>query len=468
MITRLFRNRFLGVLFAMFAFWNIALAGDPAAGKTLFINNCASCHAKDMKTKSTGPALAGLEERWAAYPKTDLYSWIRNSTALIAKGHPRATELWNAYKPTVMNSFTTLKDDEIENILAYIKQQAEGGDKKVTATNATTSDSEDSGDNTLFYGAILAVLAILALVLSQLTTRLNAASYAKDGIDKKAMTLGEILRSKSVVTFAIFGLIVLGGYTTVNNAIAYGRQQGYAPDQPIKFSHATHAGEQKIDCQYCHDAARRSKHASIPATNTCMNCHAAIKVGSKYGTAELTKIYASIGYDPSTGKYIPNYENMSEDQVAAIYKKWIGENYTSSRTLTSLDKGGELLVANQWEGIKSSLTNELKGKIQGSIEWTRVHSLPDHVYFNHSQHVSIGKVACQTCHGKVENMEVMAQHSPLSMGWCINCHRQTDVKFKDNAYYDSYKRYHDELKSGKRESVKVEEIGGLECQKCHY
>lgn len=452
----------------MFAFWNIALAGDPAAGKTLFINNCASCHAKDMKTKSTGPALAGLEERWAAYPKTDLYSWIRNSTALIAKGHPRATELWNAYKPTVMNSFTTLKDDEIENILAYIKQQAEGGDKKVTATNATTSDSEDSGDNTLFYGAILAVLAILALVLSQLTTRLNAASYAKDGIDKKAMTLGEILRSKSVVTFAIFGLIVLGGYTTVNNAIAYGRQQGYAPDQPIKFSHATHAGEQKIDCQYCHDAARRSKHASIPATNTCMNCHAAIKVGSKYGTAELTKIYASIGYDPSTGKYIPNYENMSEDQVAAIYKKWIGENYTSSRTLTSLDKGGELLVANQWEGIKSSLTNELKGKIQGSIEWTRVHSLPDHVYFNHSQHVSIGKVACQTCHGKVENMEVMAQHSPLSMGWCINCHRQTDVKFKDNAYYDSYKRYHDELKSGKRESVKVEEIGGLECQKCHY
>ncbi len=467
MIMTLFRNRFLGVLFAIFAFWGVAIAGDPAAGKTLFINNCAQCHAKDMKTKLTGPALAGVEERWATYPKTDLYAWIRNSQAMVAKGHPRATELWNSWKPTVMNAFTTLKDDEIENILAYIDAQA--NKPKETATTSTGTDAgADDSSNTIFYASILAVLAILALLLSQLTTRLNAAAYAKDGVDKKAMSVGDILKSKSVVTFGIFALIVIGGYTTVNNAIAFGRQQGYAPDQPIKFSHATHAGEQKIDCQYCHDGARRSKHASIPATNTCMNCHAAIKVGSKYGTSELTKIYASIGFDPTTGKYIPNYENMSEDQVAAIYKKWIGDNYTSSRSLASLDQGGEMLVNNQWAGIKSSLTNDLKKKVQGPIEWTRVHSLPDHAYFNHSQHVSVGKVECQTCHGKVEGMDVLAQHAPLSMGWCINCHRQTDVKFKDNAYYDSYKRYHDELKSGKRESVKVSDIGGLECQKCHY
>ncbi len=467
MITRLFRNRLVSILFAMFAAISITFAGDAAKGKELFINNCAQCHAKDMKTKLTGPALAGVEERWAAYPKADLYAWIRNSQAMISKGHPRATELWNAYKPTVMNAFTTLKDEEIDNILTYVNAQATRVDP-VSVKNTSTGETEESGNGLVFYGTILAILAALALVLSQLTTRLNAVAYAQDGVERTPLSIGKILSSKSVMAFVVFGLIVLGGYTTVNNAIAFGRQQGYAPTQPIKFSHATHAGDQKIDCQYCHDSARRSKHSSIPATNTCMNCHAAIKVGSKYGTAELTKIYASIGYDPTTGKYIDNYDNMSEDQVAAIFKKWIGDTYTSTKGLASLDRGGEAVVNDQWSDIKTSLTNELKPKIQGPIEWIRTHNLPDHVYFNHAQHVSIGKVECQTCHGKVEKMEVLAQHAPLSMGWCINCHRQTDVKFKDNAYYDSYKRYHEELKNGTRESVKVQDIGGLECQKCHY
>ncbi len=470
MITRLIKNRLFSLLFASISVINIALAGgDAAAGKTLFINNCASCHAKDMKSKLTGPALGGVEERWAAYPKSDLYAWVRNSQAMIAKGHPRATELWNAWKPTVMTSFTTLKDEEIDNIIAYVNQQYTGGGaKKEVAKTDAVAGEEGKDNNLVFYGSILAVLAFLMLLMAQLTARLNSIKYAAEGSEQRAKTLKDILTSKSVMTFVIFGLIVLGGYTTVNNAIAFGRQQGYAPEQPIKFSHATHAGQQKIDCQYCHDSARRSKHSSIPGTNTCMNCHAAVKVGSKYGTAEITKIYASIGFDPTTGKYIENYDKLSEEQVSSIYKKWIGDNYVSQKSLAALDKGGELLVNNQWEAIKTSLTNELKTKVQGPVEWTRIHSLPDHVYFNHAQHVSVGKVACQTCHGKVEAMEVMTQHAPLSMGWCINCHRQTDVKFADNDYYNTYKRYHDEIKNGTRESVKVEEVGGLECQKCHY
>lgn len=470
MITRLIKNRLIAVLFALSALLNTAVAGgDAAAGKSLFINNCASCHAKDMKSKLTGPALGGVEERWAAYPKADLYSWVRNSQAMISKGHPRATELWSAWKPTVMTSFTALKDDEIDNILAYINQQYTGGGAKKDVAKGPATGTEEEGSNDLvFYGSILAVLAFLMLLMAQLTARLNSIKYAAEGSDRRAKTLKDILTSKSVMTFVIFGLIVLGGYTTVNNAIAFGRQQSYAPEQPIKFSHATHAGQQKIDCQYCHDSARRSKHSSIPATNTCMNCHAAVKVGSKYGTAEITKIYASIGFDPTTGKYIDNYEQLGEDQVASVYKKWIGDNYVAQKSLAALDKGGELLVNNQWDAIKTSLTNELKGKVQGPVEWTRIHSLPDHVYFNHAQHVTVGKVACQTCHGKVEAMEVMSQHAPLSMGWCINCHRQTDVKFADNNYYNTYKRYHDEIKNGTRESVKVEDVGGLECQKCHY
>ncbi len=467
MITNSIKNKFFIFFLTLFAFTQVAFAGDAAKGKEVFVNNCASCHAKDMKTKLTGPALAGVEERWN--DKANLYKWIRNSQGLIATGYPRAVQVYNENGKAVMTAFPNLKDDEIDNILAYIAKQAAGGDTKVAAAAGAGGTETKKESNTLLWAVILGVLGLLAVLMAQLISRLKAAALVNEGhTGVKEGTLSQIFTSKSVIAFLVFALVVLGGYTTVNNAIALGRQQGYAPDQPIKFSHATHAGVQKIECQYCHDSARRSKHSSIPGTNTCMNCHAAIKEGSKYGTAELTKIYASIGWDPTTGKYIDNYDNMSEDQVAAVYKKWIGDKYMEKKEMKELDKSAEAIVNDQWNDLKTSLTNETKTKVQGGVEWTRIHNLPDHAYFNHAQHVTVGKIACQTCHGAVEKMEVMQQHAPLSMGWCINCHRQTDVKFTENAYYNSYKRYHEELKSGERESVKVSDIGGLECQKCHY
>ena len=136
----------------------------------------------------------------------------------------------------------------------------------------------------------------------------------------------------------------------------------------------------------------------------------------------------------------------------------------------TLDRKGEKLIEDQWKGIVAALTNPENGdnKIYGPIEWVRIHNLADHAYFNHAQHVSVGQLECQTCHGKVEEMEVLYQASPLSMGWCINCHRQTEVKFADNEYYKSYTRYHEEIQKGQRDKVTVEDIGGLECQKCHY
>ena len=205
-----------------------------------------------------------------------------------------------------------------------------------------------------------------------------------------------------------------------------------------------------------------------------MNCHKAIEKGSEYGTGELTKIFASVGYDPTTDKYIPNYEDMKQEEISVIYKKWITDNFIKDNEdkfdgrpdkLTSeADKAADT----QWNHIVESLTNETKPKVQGAIEWVRIHNLPDHVYFNHAQHVTVGKVECQTCHGPVEKMAVLQQDAPLSMGWCINCHRQTEVQFADNEYYNSYEKYHQELKAGTRSGVTVEEIGGLECQKCHY
>jgi hypothetical protein len=99
------------------------------------------------------------------------------------------------------------------------------------------------------------------------------------------------------------------------------------------------------------------------------------------------------------------------------------------------------------------------------IEWVRIHNLPDLAYFNHAQHVNVGGQECQTCHGPVETMDVVQQHSLLTMGWCIDCHRKTDVNAKGNQYYDNLVELH---KSSKKGNMKVEDIGGLECAKCHY
>jgi hypothetical protein len=172
-----------------------------------------------------------------------------------------------------------------------------------------------------------------------------------------------------------------------------------------------HAGQNAIDCQYCHSGAEKSKHAGIPGTQVCMNCHKYVQTGPKYGETEISKIYAYSGWNPDEGKFVREPKN---------------------------------------------------------IEWVKIHNLPDHVYFNHSQHVKVGKIACQTCHGKIETMETVEQFAPLSMGWCVNCHRETKVQFADNNYYSVFEKFHDEIKKGKRADVTVEDIGGTECQKCHY
>lgn len=450
----------------------LSAAPDIELGKTSFKNNCASCHNKNMKDAMTGPALAGTQERWASYPKADLYKWIRNSQAMIAEGHPRATELWNQFKPTVMTAFPNLSDDEIESILLYIDGVAAGTypPKAAAEPGAAGGDTAQGGSaSPVWLYLIFALLVGLALFLWNLQNDLLYAKRRAAGDENVIRhSIWELLTGKAVVSFVLFGLVLFGGYTTVNNAISMGRQQNYAPEQPIKFSHATHAGLHKIDCNYCHDGARRSKQSVIPPASTCMNCHKAIKVGSKYGTAELTKIYASIGFDPLTDKYIENYDQLSNEEIEKIFSKWLEEGYKKANNVSNISADAKDIIKKEWENIVSSLTHETKPKVSGAIEWIRIHNLPDHVYFNHSQHVTIGKVECQKCHGKIEEMDVVRQYSPLSMGWCINCHRQTDVKFQDNTYYESYKTYHDELKDGKRNSVKVSDIGGLECQKCHY
>ena len=390
-------------------------------GQALFSQNCASCHAvhKDL----TGPALAGVEERWGDNKR--LYAWIRNNQAVIKSGDSYAVALYNKWNKTAMNLFPNLTDPEIAAMLAYIKTVP---DPKAAAPAADGSAvaAGSGSDNTLLFGILTLILAVVALILLQVNSNLKKLSDDKEGTPTYEPV--PFYRNKAYIAMVTIVLFTLGGYATVTGAMNLGRSKNYQPEQPIYYSHKVHAGVNQISCLYCHGGSQDSKHANIPSVNVCMNCHVTINEyagkeklykedGTEVnGTAEIQKLYKYAGYNPDVSKV--------------------------------------------WDPAKAK-----------PIEWVKIHNLPDHVYFNHSQHVKAGKVVCQTCHGEIQKMGEVKQFADLSMGWCINCHRETKVQFADNGFYSIYQKFHDDMKNGKLDSTKgitVEKIGGTECQKCHY
>jgi cytochrome c2 len=445
---------------------------DPLAikGKELYISKgCATCHDVNFKTQIVGPILTGTLERWDNIE--DLYQWIRDPQVLLDAGHPYATQLFEDFNRIPMPAAPGITDEEIEAILFFIANPP--AEEVVVVLGSQNPylelDVPDPGvvrakesffTSTVFYIIILVLLFAVASWLAVLVARIRVKAYRDEfGEELGVSPLAILFTNRTVIKFAVFGFLVFGTYYTTVRGINLGRQQNYEPDQPIIYSHKVHAGDHKIDCQFCHSTADKSKQATIPAASTCMKCHNAIKTGSLYGTQELAKIFVSMGFNPMNNQYIPDYDNLSIDEIKAIFTNWIkAENDNDSS-----------IAEDQWANIVRSLTNAAKPDVRGPIPWIRVHNMPEHVYFNHAQHVAIGKIDCQSCHGPVEEMEVVRQYAPLSMGWCVSCHRQTEVKFQENNYYQHYfANLHEELKKGSRQSVTVNDIGGLDCQKCHY
>jgi mono/diheme cytochrome c family protein len=388
-------------------------------GKALFQANCASCH-HPLKD-ATGPALKGVDSRVPS--KEWLHKWVRNSAALIASGDKHANEIYLKWNKTAMTAFPNLKDEEIDAIITYVNSVE---DKKPTPTPGP-GGGEDTADHTWLYTLITIGLALLVFILSRVNRTLGKIANDKQGLANKKDT--PIRRNKVFITLAAIVLLCLAGYWIVNGGVQMGRQQNYMPAQPIFYSHKVHAGINQINCLYCHAGAEKSRQAMIPSTNVCMNCHKQI--------SEYTGEEKLITYE---GKEVNGTE-----EIQKLYK------------------------AAGWDPVTKSYKRDANGNILATpIEWVKIHNLPDHVYFNHSQHVKVGEVQCQSCHGAVQEMHEVHQAADLSMGWCVNCHRQTSVKFKENDYYSIFQKYHDEIKSGKREKVTEADLGGTECQKCHY
>jgi mono/diheme cytochrome c family protein len=394
-----------------------AKGGDAVAGKALFNSNCAACHKLDAK--STGPALRGVKDRHAM---NWIYNWVHNSSAMIKAGDAEAVKLFTENNKSVMTAFPQLSTSDIDNIIAYTSEPKPDG----TGGKKDLPDTVNNGggiSNNVVLGALALVMLMLVIMLFFVNNVLTkvAKSNGIERAEKPARTpiWKAFAQNQFLVLVTSIFLLLASGYFVYGWMMQVGVDQDYAPIQPIHYSHRIHAGSNGIDCKYCHSAARVSKNAGIPSLNVCMNCHKNIaEVSDTTATpehskafydGEIQKLYNAVGWDKTSQKYT--------------------------------------------------------GKTS-PVKWVRIHNLPDFAYFNHSQHVTVAGIECQKCHGPVETYEIQKQFAPLTMGWCVKCHRETDVKMEGNAYYD---KIHAEL--SKRygvDKLTAAQMGGLECGKCHY
>jgi mono/diheme cytochrome c family protein len=417
-------HKLLSFLTALLLSTNLLFA-DAAEGEKLFNANCTACHA--INDKVVGPALKDVDKR---HTEAWLIKWIKNSQAMVKSGDAEALKIYNEYNQSVMTAFPQFSDAQVKSILAYVKT---GGPAKPVETATANVSAQPAGDSfyndTTFYGLLIISVILLVIVWVLVSIRKVVDQLFIQKLPDAAADIiqhvswkdnRKSFRYKLFKKHPVVGtLVVMGMFTIVFGLIGFdygnkkvGVQKGYAPTQPIAYSHELHAGKYKINCQYCHSGADKGKQASIPSASTCMNCHAHVQAKEKYNgsvSPEIQKIYTAVGWDPEKRAYIPDYKKQP-------------------------------------------------------IKWIRIHNLPDHAYFNHAQHVKIGKVECQACHGSIETMKVVSQQRSLQMGWCINCHREAKVDVANNKYYEEL---HKNLKA-EGKSITVAQNGGLECAKCHY
>ncbi|CAA7385985.1 c-type cytochrome [Chryseobacterium fistulae] len=423
--------------------------GDPKNGEKLFKANCTACHALDKQV--IGPPLKGVVDRVkteGGVGKDWLHKWIKDNKALRASGDKYANEIFEKYNKTEMLVFPNLTDKDIDDILAYTTNPPAPEEKKTPeatpSTEATTASASDKTTTNIVIISLLAIAGLLVWILIKLRqlVKLGQSEDLAGLNETRVKSFSEIYQKYHFVGKGIIAILaLLATYGIWNWIMWIGVYKGYKPEQPIYFSHKIHAGENKIDCQLCHSSAKYGKVSEIPSMNVCMNCHRTI---SEYN-----------------GKY------MEPGKDKAFYDGEIQKIY----------------AATGWDPQKAQYT----GKTQ-PVEWTRIHNMPDFVYFNHSQHVVAGEqaiinsfnkknpnnkidVVCKACHGKIDTMNVVQMANDFTMGWCIECHRTTEVDMNNGYNKEYFKNLHDKLKKqypkdgGK---ITVDAIGGLECGKCHY
>jgi mono/diheme cytochrome c family protein len=419
-----------------------------AQGEALFKAKCATCH--QPHKNGTGPKLFEVRKKWSdgGAKEGSIYQWVNNwSAAAASDPYAQTVSTW---APTAMSVFPELKKEEIDAIFDWVDAQADpaaapadGGATPVEGV--VTEGEEEEGSSTWIWLTLGLIFAIIIAAVSGVRRQLKSAVNENENGEDDSKSYFEELRiwhwkyKKYVgISITIFALaLVVTGVQGLGNI---GVVEAYQPSQPIAFPHDIHTGVNGIDCKYCHNSVTKSKSAGIPTVNVCMNCHKQVNGRTPAQQEQIAKIYDAAGW--------------------------------------STDGAG-------------SYTGKSK-----PIKWNKVHVLPDHVYFNHSQHVVVGGLDCKQCHGDMTKQKDVARVVPVSelnkiegnipltkptltMGWCIECHGEKEISAgsldtKNDGYYNEIHRrlmnndktlYNQYLDDGK---VTVKELGGWECAKCHY
>ncbi|MDD3773184.1 MAG: c-type cytochrome [Weeksellaceae bacterium] len=443
------------------------IQGDGGNGYDLFETNCTACHMIDGKL--VGPELRNVVARVkeeGGVGRQWLHDWIKDNMALRASGDAYAIKVFEDNNQMPMTSFPNLSEQDIDDILVYTndpeagklafedakKQKAEA--KAASQTAKTTASGAPSG-------VAIVGFFILAMLLVWILFRLNnLVKLTRVGeAEEEAVSFAEMMKKYDKGVKASLGVLTLAAlYGLFIFMWNIGVDKGYEPEQPIYFSHQIHAGVQGIDCQMCHSSAKYGKVSGIPSPNLCMNCHRTIKeYKGEYYEEELVE----------RGHF------GSEDEVKAFYTEQIQKMY----------------AAIGWDPAANKYTGEQK-----PIEWVRIHNMPDFVYFSHQQHVVAGEKAilkaiaegtipnaeelnlphdsqvCFACHGDVSKMNEVKMANQFTMGWCVECHRTTEVDMTNEYNSQYYAELHEKLKRehGEGTTITVDAIGGMECAKCHY
>ena len=383
-------------------------AAAIAAGDALFKTNCAQCHA--VNEVIVGPALAGITKR---RPVSWLLPWIKNSSKVVASGDEYAVAIYNKYNKQQMPSFA-LSDSEVNSILAWVTAE-EGKSANVagagpTDGNAAALDGQAAGGAEAGAGKYVDILLIVLVV---------------------------------VLIVLVVTLVIIGN---LMKDVLRGRKDLDGRDVEIL--------EQRFDW---------GKMYRSPVLRGIVGVVFALVLLYE-GVQSVMAVGLTQGYQPTQPIAFSHKLHAGEHQINCAYC------HTSVYKSKSANIPSANICMNCHSQIKTE-SPEIK-KIYRAIErkqpiqWVRIHNLPDLAYFNHSQHTQVGGIECQTCHGPIQNMEVVYQYSPLTMGWCINCHRETPLNTKGNAYYNNLVKLHETSNSAK--PFTVSSNGGTECSKCHY
>ncbi|MEC7877701.1 MAG: cytochrome c3 family protein [Bacteroidota bacterium] len=375
-------------------------------GESLFKGNCTVCHAIDEVI--IGPALRDIHERRS---EEWIYAFIKNSQKVIKSGDEYAIELYDQYNKTLMTSFD-FSNEELNAILTYIKNEST---KEVQVLVADVQQDNSMGAETsissndfyLSLGLNLVLLLVIVFVLFRFTNLSKKYVILKDTQNK-----GELL----------------------------GDDDKEIVDSGFDFK----------------EFLRSNKVIGITS-------FVFIVIFVKSCIDGLYTVGIQQNYQPTQPIAFSHKIHAGQYEIDCQYCH-TGVNISKSASIPSVNicMNCHNTIHTDRPEVQKILTAYEENR---PIEWVRVHNLPDLSYFNHSQHVAVGGIECNTCHGPIEEMDIVYQYAELTMGWCINCHRETDVNAKGNKYYDNLVELH---KKSSKKPLNVEDIGGLECSKCHY